>query len=295
MIPIFNILRGLWKQKPQAWGNVSDVQSGLFHNAEQIGIDPYYIKDAIPFWELARTGTFELQNYGRRENPSIINNQGWVGNGLDFSTATSNYGNIGTWDGGSKVTIIAQVSRKNTLADNQSIYTADQSDDFLRTLQLRFVNNNIRFVAFVSDDAIPITGASSIPEYEIVTVCGVNDGVYGYVYYNGVLDVSPVSTGPLDTDAAKIGIACRWDSSSTRVDYLGAIIYCLFRYDGALDPSIIAFLSDNPWQLWQPRAATFYSFEAGAAPSGWSHKIMGVEPGAVSGVDVGDIDKIDGV
>jgi hypothetical protein len=45
--------QGFGKQKPEQWGNVSDVRSAVFRNAERMGIDPASLVGYWPIWETA--------------------------------------------------------------------------------------------------------------------------------------------------------------------------------------------------------------------------------------------------
>ncbi len=295
MIPIFNISRGLWKQKPAQWGNVSDVQSGLFHNAERIGIDPADIALAMPMWNPG-----DQQDYSKNGLVGTNNSVSYENNTLQFDPSSNSYLDFGSSSElcpGAMTVIL-----KTKIADHGSVnqplferdYTAASEPYYSYRLLVspNYVDRRFSMQATINgtrrsfDPSITNTiGEIAVAGFKVTS----GDQ---QIYKNGESILQSAYSGSI-TDYSTptyIGRSQVFPTHELKSD-----LYFLLQFSIGLADDQIASLSDNPYQLWQPRVPTFYSFAAGTAPSGWGHKIFGVSPAKVDGIAVADIGKIDGV
>lgn len=258
MIPIFNISRGLWKGKPQAWGNVADVQSGLFHNAEKIGVDPASLKAAYPLWENA--GDI-VHNYGSvaGHNGTLISGANWKDNtissttdydAVEVSEAIDIVGSIGTILLSHRVTSSLPSYLYFAYAESYTSYAF-----FIGGL------NNSSLLYFSNYSIYNTDVANEIKDgnlHQLGCTYTYNDS------WSLFLDCHKKCSGGLGdvfsvTSGDKLHMFGRDDATQRYT--AGESGYCIFCSE-ILPDSVIAEIQDNPYQLWQPRTPVFYSFEA---------------------------------
>ncbi len=270
MIPIFNISRSLWKDKPAQWGNVSDVQSGLFHNAERIGIDPESIALAMPMWEKA--GLIAHDYSGNNNYGTFGVNMTWVNAGVKASSfavithrmqinASTELLNLPTTH---NFTAICKVAAPSYIVNGVCLSWGG-TDDLLLYPYSTTNGNGARMFWRDVGGAIIDQNDSMLLSTDLNTIAFVSRASNSHELYMEGRSVGSSSgtgtAGPFSTLSI-----CGWSDSQQQFQD-GTIAHTLI-FGSALKDSQVALLSDNPYQLWQPRVPTFYSFEAATSGTG---------------------------
>ena len=222
-------LRQSYKQKPKQWGPVSAVQSALFHNLERMGIDPQTCQLALPMWE--RTGGI-AHNYAKN-NDGVITSPEWIENGLKYASV---------------VFPSVFISGAFTIIWNRNVKSISADNPFVGN------SNGSRWVSIDGD----------YPEFraaELGANCGINAGVSSIGHINECYIGKRYGGGAVlmyYANGVYLGIGgTTWDGFGTYFDRLAngaadVVVDQMSTFDGNLNGTQIALLSDNPYQLWQP-------------------------------------------
>jgi hypothetical protein len=239
--------------KPHPWGNVSDVQSGLFHNAEKMGINPADIVKAMPLWE---EGGTTAHDYGISGSNGELSNAIFTGDGVSFGVNQSR--------------MVVSTSKINHALGTVLILFQLNNDYSSSLSNYFFDSNGQRFLFYItsSGDTGVFTGGvgrgnASIPwqkntMYSVALEYNKNELYRGGTLLNNYTD------GDLGTFGDTLYFGDRQSGTNESFD---GLFYSIFWFNSYLPISILESLEDNPWQLWQPRTPVFYSFDA-APPVG---------------------------
>ena len=263
-IPLVNINRGLWKQKPQPWGNQADVASNLKDRLEAIGIA---YEDCVLGMPLFNPG--DQLDYSKNGFEFLNNGAVFDKNAFDFDGTAIPFSLVGTPTVTYPFTLILEVSiadvntyglcqfgssgsnyggiYANTGATNDTIAlsvttTAGSASNHRRT----FGSNSD-----VSDQYVNTLGTI------IIVVRGTSTCE---MYCNGVDEFSTISgtylSNPVFGSNSYIGDRYTDDSHF----YLDGSMNQIMLLDTGISKDQVLSLSDNKWQLWQPPTKIFYSF-----------------------------------
>jgi hypothetical protein len=190
----------------------------------------------------------------------FLNNVSWAagksGRSLHFD-GSDDIVKLQIWDGGPKVTLFARVKFEEAIGNIEQITAADSDVTGLRTFQFRRnATGVLRFIVFVNNSPIGISGNTTLTTAVWWDVVGVNDGTKSHVYVNGIEDATPVATGSMDTDAAGWAIGGRarktdWSDAFYIADELEGNIEFLMRWDRVLSASEIALLHREPFCMFE--------------------------------------------
>ena len=266
---IFN--RQLYKQKPSAWGPVSNVQTSIFKNAERIGIDPVLTAIYIPFWE--RAG-LHINNYGIYSgNGTAVPDVTWKNNALETIAYTGS-SNI--------ITMSRPTENIISLTTPFTLYFRAFVSDFIGWDYPGIVKIKC------SDGQEFRAGFGNIVNYQGV-ICGSSanwvtietneSGFAGawhnvFIIYNGrgsgdianfkiIRNNIQRSTSTAGTFGVNIDETSIGPSNGVNQNFNGLIDHIWF-LKTALNDSQVAHLSDNPYYLLHRVAPVFYSVPGGA-------------------------------
>jgi len=208
------------------------------------------------------TGTKICDSSGNKTRylGDFLNNVSWTagksGHSLHFD-GSDDIVKLQLWDGGPKVTLFARVKFEEAIGSTEQIAAADSDVTGLRTFQFRRNDTGVlRFIVFVNNTAIGISGNTTLTTGLWWDVAAVNDGTKSHVYVNGIEDATAVTTGSMDTDAAAWGVGGRarktdWsDSFYITEDFEGNIEF-LMRWDRVLSASEVALLHRQPFYMFE--------------------------------------------
>ena len=269
MFPLVNINRGLWKQKPHPWGNHADVSGNLKDRLEAIGITYDDCVLGMPLFnpgdqlDYSKNG-FEFINNGAIFNKNAFDFDGSaipfslsdkptvtypftliaevsiadVANAYgfcNFGSSGSEYGGIFFNTGATNDTIVLSASTTAGAASNHRrtfASTANASD--------QYVNNLGMIVVVVRNNSTCEMYCNGVDEFSAITGTYLSNPVFGDNSY----------IGDRYTDNNHL--------------YLNGSIGQVMLLDTGISEDQALSLSDNKWQLWQPKTYTYYSFPIGA-------------------------------
>jgi len=264
VLPIFNIARGLWKEKPQAWGNQADVSSNLKDRLERIGIAYENCGLAMPFWnpgdqidysKYVRTGTIT--------GASIV----YRNNKLNFNGDNNNDRiNLGS--------IISSDPLSGKINDKIAVIVTLLDTSFLKNFYPRIIDksndgnatNGWAVWRYNSKINLGVNGTTSgfnvahITNKEITLGVTIESGDSNLFYKGQIISTTTTAfTFPATTANISIG---NWNHSTDR-NWSGDIasIFVLSDYTDEQ----VATLSENPYQLWTPPNPVYYSFGTAGA------------------------------
>jgi len=256
--------------KPNAWGNQSDVQSALFHNAEQMGIDPDNIVFANPCWnpgapvDYSKSGGIGTNNGSEyRKNSSYFFNtySNLNASASKFDGLTNGTVLIGVNSSQNQVSTminatIADVNteRKYSYLSCVGPYTGTYGDESFTftyvdgTTGLNFYERSGHYRYLDGLDHHMIT---SINGYDN---CMAVDGKIKTLFFKtGSKTTSHFTDYTTTPNNLVLGRREIKAGGTTYQDlhYAGSILYLTVLGVG-VSPERAAELSDNPYQLWQP-------------------------------------------
>ena len=256
---IFN--RQLYKQKPSAWGPVSNVQASIFKNAERIGIDPASIALAMPLWE--RAG-FTAYDYSKNQaNGLLTAGITWTQDNVSFTS--SNYINITSstiinLPATKKISALFKCTQtqKSTIGAYYAFFSWGGTDDFIIYPYDALDNRGYRL--FWRDVSLSIYegGSADFSNVSQTLAFSAEEGNqriyrYGKLLASGSQSLS--NAGPFNS--FRIG---SWADGTQQFYGLGSFVYL---FSEILQPTQIAYLSDNPYYLLHRVAPVFYSVPGG--------------------------------
>jgi hypothetical protein len=264
--------RQLYKQKPQAWGPVSEVQSSIFANAEQIyGIDHKIIGFAMPFWGPGKQMDYaNVNQYAPTSNPVFKNNA------LDFD-GVDDYINIGTpnWMGGQTTDNPISITVGVTAGSNLQ-FTNKSSGNLTNSVQITLSStaivwgfwgsdsSNVNFIRQLSPDG----GLNAIYNVLTCTYDG-SKSVSGLkVFRNSRLlstEDQILSTYTGMTAEEDYTIQAVWVGHNIHESYADGSLTHFEVYTAELPASTIALLHDNEFGLYHRIPPVFYSLPTGSA------------------------------
>ncbi len=238
-------LRQSYKQKPQAWGPVSEVQASIKKNAERVGIDPGNIYRYFPFWTpgkqldyvnlVSTTGSAVFKKNGL-ENINLV-----CPNDFVFSNETG-------WAIFSQTYIASGDASGSTSPDFLYSYTGGHGI----TIEIKGWGNVLRILDYHSYAGRIMESTISFEDNDR-TWCYHNKGTsLANLWVNGRIDTTNTSS--------------RGNGGSYRDITLGASVWrskYLLILKQAKD-SQIAYFSDNPYFLLHRVPPTFYSMPTGS-------------------------------
>ncbi len=243
-------LRGLWKQKPQAYGPFSYVQSSLFHNAESMGIDPKSIALAMPMW-----GPGDQIDYSKNRligTPVAGNTIQWRQEGIECNSSIGGRVEVlsfGDSPGSGDFTVIADVYHNSAGSYDTVMALGSWSPE------LYITGDDIAYYHTGGGSGYVSTG-DAVPRGDaVIAWVRQNGSLTGYI--NGQAQTSLTYTTSISATKLNIG----W-SGSVSEEFEG-IIKNLCYANSAFSASQIATLSDNPYQLWQPVPQRTYFMPTG--------------------------------
>lgn len=245
------------KQKPQAWGPVSQVQASIFKNAERIGIDSASIALVMPMW-----GPGDQLDYAHPNNPFTNNLVDHNHNVLSFngsSSYLSQVSNSGIF-ASAPFTTHVKIKNNGTDATNHWIYTKEDSllangDGFRR-------NGSGLYIARGTTGSYHYKASGAIADGQRMTVS------HRYIStsnFDTFIDGKPVVGWTKATPYNDISVATLQigRSNGSYQGYWNGDIEFFYVFNAALNNSQIAYLSDNPYFLLQRVSPVFFSIPGG--------------------------------
>jgi hypothetical protein len=253
--PKFSVPRKLWDQKPKQWGPEKEVANNLKERIEHIGIDYNRVSVASPLWNAG-----QQIDYGPEHKRSTYNTGTFRNNSLYFN--------------GNNTYAKFRQSR-----DEQF----NNGDGF--SLLFRFIDHDQS-----AGNGKGIFQQASTVSSGVPTILFQNQGTLYSWYLNGVYhNTAPLTKGPQN-------VVLTWNESEKYVayqnEYLAKIntafsgnisdgFYIGNGYSGYLQSTFEYFLNilgvitdeqrqslmENPYQLWQRKPSTFYSFGVSSFPA----------------------------
>ena len=246
-------LRKLWQNKPKQWGPFSVVQSALFHNLERIGIDPQSCKLAMCFWNPGDQIDYAIAdsytNTGGVFNKNSINlntvdNDRYIDTGKEYSNLANKY------------TIIYKAEMLIGSSFFWGAYSAANND-----YDYGLYRSTTSGYSYYPTSGVAVSFDNNT--FGDKTFCVTADGTNVKTYLDGQYKNSVVNNVSLGANYNLV-LGKRWRRTNYYFNHNAdqSIIFNI-----PIAASLIALLNENPWQLWQPRAATFYSFSDAASPT----------------------------
>ena len=235
-----------WNVKPMRWGSDKDVQAALFHNAEQMGIDPESIALAMPMFNPG-----DQRDYSK--HGLIGTNSGAVfkQNSLSFDAEDDYiaFSDNNQFEGLGEYTVFATVRRTGTLYTGASRVLNKVGG----VLAFGFEPTNMSVWQGGWKDR-PYT----MPINTDIQAAISFDGTDIHYYIDGIRlgSIAATTTG---TGAGGLFIGNLRASSSA---FWPGNIKQFLSTNQYSTPTQIATLSDNPYQLWQPYIAPVYFDQA---------------------------------
>lgn len=242
-------LRGLWKQKPQAWGPVSQVQSVLRTRFEDwYGVAWSITKGALPFWE--KDGQYPYNYADNNQVASITNSFTWGNDGIELGSSDFVYLDfeeefladapetccfLCCMDGPARgeLKFIAGLYTSNSTR-MWGIFQSSSSDyryqSFWHRTNSAYYNNTVAGKVFVCNSRSATDHSFFIDGSKIAT--STTDITYSYNYNYDRIVLGNVN-GTLSANQILI-------------------------FSAGLEDNQVQKLTDNPWSLWQP--PTFRTF-----------------------------------
>ena len=248
-------LRQQHKQKPQAWGPFSAVQSALFHNAERIGIDPAKIALAMPMWNPGDQFDYANRYEFSANGATFQNGSTYIDSAQSLSLSdTTLHDRIS-----SSFLLLTSVRIDAETTGFHRIFSKDKtSEGDYRDLELYMedstqVKGNLNFKT--GDDALFIE--ENVSSFEIgkdLSIAAVQDysASRQYLYPDGDRVGALTSVNVLSSYANNYWIG-NWSNTGTRA--LEGAIHYLLVLKGAYEETaeaIVQKVHDNPYALWQP-------------------------------------------
>ena len=250
-------LRGLWKQKPQAWGPFSTVKSGVNRQGREIGLS---IIDAIPFWKNAGS---TLLNYGMDDRlGTIAGGMEWKAGGL-ISYTNSDYINFNSTT--RKLNGFFFDYAPGAVVDAGGVICGLYFSDDAR-IYFRFTSSTLFKIFGVYDGKTlsqTITTPTMIAGNRYRVFWQLNSG-YFELFIDGIYTGS-ASTSDVDVENLMTS-SYYLDSRSSAVEsnYYGkGKYYNHLTIANILSHDQVFELSDNPYQLWQPPVFRTYFIPSG--------------------------------
>ncbi len=253
MIPIFNIQRELWNQKPNPWGNFSSVQGNLFEQANRAGINPANLSGSWPLWE--RAGHV-VHNYTIGSISSVYSGASWSNDGGVIFDGSSYFSDAIKPNNSSPWTVFLIYESENDIQDKfmcqfgtvgatrQSMHIAETYGHSLK-------------VNLYGDDHLFYDAFPKVLGSQRVYAVSQNSSAMIKIYADGKYYGQSQAAGMANYNAG-----CRLGSAFSDNLPDGDQLHGVLLINSCLTQSKIAPISDNIWQLWQPQAPVFYSFAA---------------------------------
>lgn len=244
-------LRQLWKQKPQAWGPFSAVQSALFHNAEKIGIDPADILIAVHGWAPG-----SIQNYAQsRIQVDAGSITSFENNSLYFGS-TAAYIKFPVSETPENFTFLAKFTPETLANYNNTLVNVSDSATTHGWGKFVLHGTSTGGVYCGTDKTKRFDPGDLGTVFSVgtpVSICyAFEKDVAATFYKDGVSLASTWHSTPTSWNDYYIGI-----NSSDKLQ--GWVDYQLV-FKTLLNSNQIDEITNNPWQLWQPTVNRSYFF-----------------------------------
>lgn len=252
------ILNQLQRNKPKEFGPWKVVHNSLKQNLERLGVNPVNNTLNMPLWEKGGSTT---HNYAKSLNGTITGAD-WANSGLDFNTSLDR---IGCGNAGNFLQATGTIAFRyqKVTTPGSYYYWASVDDDYQEFSLLKELGTTMNFY---------INGTNAGFSSSVIGDGEVHDVVFTWDADNNTRDFY------LDGDfVSQNTLAFTWDTSGIAAynfilggrltgseRFAGGIISTFGIYTEVLNQVQIASLSDNPWQLWQPKQPVIYNIGAAA-------------------------------
>lgn len=246
-------LRKLWQNKPKQYGPWKFVHRSLFHNAERMGINPADIALAMPMWnpgdqiDYSKNGVFTIGSGVSFINNNIITDatiNGTIDLGTSFNYSTETF-------------TIIQSCKVNTI-DSFSI--SNRSSPTAKGYEFLIGNASTQGTV-----QLRLRG-TSYSQSALGT--GYNDGKHHQIAANiDPLSLSSFYIDDVMIDSTIAAPGAITGSQNLYIDRRGTTYRAgehdfLLIFSAIIDKEILFFLSENPYQPWQPYSPPVYFDQA---------------------------------
>ncbi|HHE65294.1 MAG TPA: hypothetical protein ENL09_04655, partial [Bacteroidetes bacterium] len=256
-------LRHTYKQKPQQWGPYDRVQGVLFERANKIGINPEKIALAMPFWNPGDQRDYGIKN--------ILDNKDFTGAefkqnslfcpGTEIPDVNKSIINS-NWTSQEGCLIFFYIIHNYVWIETTSFFDSNYwaSDTGIALSVVSETSTTINISGQCSD------GSFSQTEFEynygdiLKIILNYGDKKFDLKVI-GKHTESGVFTNSLSHSSSAPNSFLLRKGHNTNISP-ATLLYALY-FHQTLSDDQIAFLSDNPYYLWQPESPIFYSVPSG--------------------------------